>query len=254
MRFVNSITVLSLVGLGLAAPGITDAVGAGGVPGSGALGLGLLGLRDEDEHGYKQKGHGRGVRRQVGPPAAPIPPNDDGELSATTLLRTRGDSEGDDGHGRGEHDSQSDGQNRGKPKPKPKGKGQGSGKEHDSSKGKTKSHKGQGPSKGDGKGKGKGKGKCNDARHTPCLHGDDVDTLVAAYTRMLSSWNDTDAKYLADNFVDYSDSINILAGIPLGSPSFPTKEAFIEHQHTQVSRGPASDVPSPVPPCSPSPP
>ncbi|KAK3899273.1 hypothetical protein C8A05DRAFT_18268 [Staphylotrichum tortipilum] len=89
----------------------------------------------------------------------------------------------------------------------------------------------EGEAKGDGKGK--GKGKCNDTRHAPCLRPEDVNTLVDAYTRMLSKWNDEDAKYLADNFIDRSDSINILAGIPLGSPTFPTKEAFIDHEHTQ---------------------
>ncbi|KAK3305183.1 uncharacterized protein B0T15DRAFT_484880 [Chaetomium strumarium] len=83
----------------------------------------------------------------------------------------------------------------------------------------------------------RGHGKSSNGRDKPkpgtCLHQGDVDTLVDAYRRMLSGWNDADAKYLADTFVDTSDSINILAGIPLGSPTFPSKEAFIEHQHVQ---------------------
>ncbi|AEO64708.1 89baec30-7980-4b84-924c-cc1fdbf36485 [Thermothielavioides terrestris] len=78
----------------------------------------------------------------------------------------------------------------------------------------------------------KGKSK---SRHTEtCLCQDDVDTLVDAYVRILSKWNETaDAKYLADDFADYSDSINILAGLPLGGPTFPTKQAFIDHENTQ---------------------
>lgn len=82
--------------------------------------------------------------------------------------------------------------------------------------------------------KSKDKGKCHEAQHTPCLNEDDTDTLVKAYVRMISNWNDADAKYLAEDFVDRSDSINSLARIPLGSPTFPSKQAFIDHQHTQV--------------------
>ncbi|KAK4223398.1 hypothetical protein QBC38DRAFT_487796 [Podospora fimiseda] len=66
-----------------------------------------------------------------------------------------------------------------------------------------------------------------------CLWPSDVKTLVDAYVRMLTKWNDADAVYLASDFVDNSDSINQLAGIPLGTPTFPSKEAFIEHQHVQ---------------------
>lgn len=68
-----------------------------------------------------------------------------------------------------------------------------------------------------------------------CLCQKDADTLTAAYLRMIGGWNDADAKYLADTgFTDTSDSINILAGVPLGSVIFPTKQAFIDHQHVAV--------------------
>jgi hypothetical protein len=149
------------------------------------------------------------------------------EVDVDDILGTRGEGK-HDSHGKGKADGQSNSNSKGK------GKGQGKGKGKDQSKSKTKP-KGDHQGSGSGQGKGKGKGKCNDARHTGCLHPEDVDTLVDAYVRMLSKWNDTDAKYLADDgFVDTSDSINILAGIPLGSPTFPTKQAFIDHQHTQV--------------------
>ena len=73
-----------------------------------------------------------------------------------------------------------------------------------------------------------------DARHSPCLNSGDIDKLVDAYKRIISNWNDADAKYLADNFRDTSDSINILAGIPLGSDTFPNKAAFLNHMQTNV--------------------
>ncbi|KAK4168484.1 hypothetical protein QBC43DRAFT_376098 [Cladorrhinum sp. PSN259] len=75
-------------------------------------------------------------------------------------------------------------------------------------------------------------GFSRDSRPT-CLWKSDVDALVDAYVRMITKWNDEDAVYLASDFVDRSDSINQLAGIPLGQPTFPTKDAFIEHQHDQ---------------------
>jgi hypothetical protein len=61
-----------------------------------------------------------------------------------------------------------------------------------------------------------------------------VEELVDAYDRIISAWNDADAVYLADEFRDTSDSINILAGIPLGSATFPTKDAFLYHMQTQA--------------------
>jgi hypothetical protein len=73
-----------------------------------------------------------------------------------------------------------------------------------------------------------------DARGSPCLNSGDVDKLVDTYQRIISNWNDADAKYLADNFRDTSDSINILAGIPLGSDTFPNKAAFLNHMQTNV--------------------
>lgn len=38
------------------------------------------------------------------------------------------------------------------------------------------------------------------------------------------------AKYLSPNFTDYSDSINWMAGIPLGSVTFPSRDAFDKGQ------------------------
>jgi hypothetical protein len=156
--------------------------------------------------------------------------NDQEEYDNAEDEEGQGQGEGDDDEGEGE--TEQDGQAKGKGgKSKSKSKGKGK-KTKTKSKGKNKSHDGE--------------SKCHAARHAPCLYPGAVDTLVNAYVRMISKWNDTDAKYLADNFVDTSDSINILAGIPLGSPTFPTKQAFIDHQHTQVSPSPPIPTSSPL--------
>ncbi|KAK4142675.1 uncharacterized protein C8A04DRAFT_13055, partial [Dichotomopilus funicola] len=65
-----------------------------------------------------------------------------------------------------------------------------------------------------------------------CLLPEDVTTLVDAYVRILSAdhWDDANGKYLADNFIDRSDSINSLAGKPLGTATFPTKKSFIDYE------------------------
>lgn len=88
---------------------------------------------------------------------------------------------------------------------------------------------GQGLGKGLGWGNNGNNGNCGN-----CMRPDDAQTLVDAYVRMISGWDDADAKYLAENFRDTSDSINQLAGKPLGSDTFPTKQSFIDHQHEQV--------------------
>ncbi|GAB1319718.1 SnoaL-like domain-containing protein [Madurella fahalii] len=82
--------------------------------------------------------------------------------------------------------------------------------------------------RGNGNGNGNGKGW----GYGQCMHANDAQTLVDAYVRMISGWNDADAKYLAESFRDTSDSINQLAGKPLGSDTF-NKQSFIDHQHEQ---------------------
>ncbi|KAJ9654451.1 hypothetical protein H2198_006531 [Neophaeococcomyces mojaviensis] len=52
---------------------------------------------------------------------------------------------------------------------------------------------------------------------------------------MLSAYNNSTANaLLADNFVDASDSIDYLAVITLGSPTFPFEAAFEQGQGTQA--------------------
>jgi hypothetical protein len=66
-----------------------------------------------------------------------------------------------------------------------------------------------------------------------CLCQSDVDELTNAYTSMLGHWEDKWADYLNDeSFVDWSDSINLLAKLEPGFPIFPNKAAFLAHQAT----------------------
>ncbi|KAK0616409.1 hypothetical protein B0T14DRAFT_523098 [Immersiella caudata] len=70
-----------------------------------------------------------------------------------------------------------------------------------------------------------------------CLCKADVDELVDAYVTILSAsaWDPENEKYIHDDFLDVSDSINTLippAGLPLGNPIF-NKETFIQHQIDQ---------------------
>lgn len=60
-----------------------------------------------------------------------------------------------------------------------------------------------------------------------CLSQSDAASLADIYAKLVGAFDKaTGDKYLADNFTEYSDSINQLAGIPLGSVTFPTKAAF----------------------------
>ncbi|KAK1759932.1 hypothetical protein QBC47DRAFT_398735 [Echria macrotheca] len=73
------------------------------------------------------------------------------------------------------------------------------------------------------------------ARHDKdkCLKKNDVDYLVAAYKSILTKWEPAKADFIADHgFFDYSDSINVIAGIPTGFPIFPNKTAFVSHENT----------------------
>jgi hypothetical protein len=63
----------------------------------------------------------------------------------------------------------------------------------------------------------------------------DVDRLVEAYKLINSAWEDSYADYIADDFRDTSDSINILTSIPLGSVTFATEAAYIAFQKNRVS-------------------
>ncbi|KAL2130336.1 hypothetical protein VTI74DRAFT_6587 [Chaetomium olivicolor] len=204
----------------VSAPGVPTPPGAKDEEGDSVSG-GLItrGEGDHDEHGGEQKGKDQGKGKGKGKGQS----NEQSKQKGEGKSNGNGNGEGQ-GKGKDNNQSKSKGEgksNKGQSKPngqKTKAEGQAQGKDQTQSKGK-------------GKGKENG-GKCNTARHE-CLHHEDIDELVNAYQRMLSKWDDADAKYLSDNFVDTSDSINILAGIPLGGPTFPTKQAFIDHQHTQ---------------------
>lgn len=72
------------------------------------------------------------------------------------------------------------------------------------------------------------------ARGNNCLPAGVAQQLVNGFLSLISAFNsDTANAILADNFMDTSDSINYLAGIPLGSPTFPSKAAFEQGQGSQ---------------------
>ncbi|KAK0708656.1 hypothetical protein B0H67DRAFT_463260, partial [Lasiosphaeris hirsuta] len=65
-----------------------------------------------------------------------------------------------------------------------------------------------------------------------CLCQSDVDGLISAYVNIITLWKPEYADFLHESFIDYSDSINVLAGVPTGVPIFPTKQDFIDHETT----------------------
>jgi len=69
-----------------------------------------------------------------------------------------------------------------------------------------------------------------------CLHPSVATQIVNEFLSLISAFNSNTANaLLADNFVDTSDSINYIAGVPLGSPTFPAKAAFVQGQGSQPS-------------------
>lgn len=60
-----------------------------------------------------------------------------------------------------------------------------------------------------------------------CLSADVAAEIVNDFLSLIGNFNlDLANLLIADSFVDTSDSIDYLAGIPLGSPTFPSKAAF----------------------------
>jgi len=71
-----------------------------------------------------------------------------------------------------------------------------------------------------------------------CLSAGDAAYLVSGFASLLTDFQASVANaILADDFTDTSDSINFLAGIPLGSVTFPSKAAFIAGQGAQPPIG-----------------
>ncbi|KAI0020360.1 hypothetical protein F4780DRAFT_742120 [Xylariomycetidae sp. FL0641] len=71
----------------------------------------------------------------------------------------------------------------------------------------------------------------NGTRGPKCLSSSDSQELADNYADLIGNFSaDKADALLTDDFVDISDSINSLAGKPLGSTTFPTKEAFKQGQ------------------------
>ncbi|KAK8106983.1 uncharacterized protein PG998_008996 [Apiospora kogelbergensis] len=63
--------------------------------------------------------------------------------------------------------------------------------------------------------------------HGKCLTKAAVDKITHDYAQVIGNYTDALAdQFLAADFSDTSDSINALAGIPLGNVTFPNKAAF----------------------------
>ncbi|OAL35651.1 hypothetical protein AYO20_05032 [Fonsecaea nubica] len=69
---------------------------------------------------------------------------------------------------------------------------------------------------------------------TKCLTQGTVESIVDGFGKLISAYTDADAqRLLADDLVDYSDSINSLIGAPVGTATFPSKAAFMAGQGSQ---------------------
>lgn len=71
-----------------------------------------------------------------------------------------------------------------------------------------------------------------------CLTSTDAQNLVTGFASLLTAYTNATAEaLLAGDFSDTSDSINFLAGNPLGSTTFPSKGAFEAGQGSQPPIG-----------------
>jgi len=76
------------------------------------------------------------------------------------------------------------------------------------------------------------------SRNSACLDESVAAEIVSQFGSLLSNYsNSTANNLLASDFVDTSDSINYLAGIPLGGATFPSKQAFELGQGSQPPVG-----------------
>lgn len=67
-----------------------------------------------------------------------------------------------------------------------------------------------------------------------CLTSADATSLVNSFQSLISNYTlATAEKVLTSDFTDTSDSINMMAGYPLGSTTFPSKAAFEAGQGSQ---------------------
>jgi len=72
---------------------------------------------------------------------------------------------------------------------------------------------------------------------TKCLNWDTANYLATSFQSLIVAYSSTVAdKVLADDLLDYSNSILSLQGLPLtGAPAFPSKAAFEQGQGSQPS-------------------
>jgi hypothetical protein len=64
-----------------------------------------------------------------------------------------------------------------------------------------------------------------------CMTRDEAKGMVDIYAKLIANYTEADCvKYCADDFADFSDSINTFLFLPLGGPTFATKKIFMEAQ------------------------
>jgi hypothetical protein len=81
-----------------------------------------------------------------------------------------------------------------------------------------------------------GKGGLWGGKHDPtkCLNWDTANYLATSFQSLIAAFSTTTAEaVLADDFVDFSNSILSLIGQPVDVPAFTSKEAFIQGQGSQ---------------------
>jgi hypothetical protein len=85
-----------------------------------------------------------------------------------------------------------------------------------------------------------------------CLSKAEVEELSAAYARLIGAFKKDDLKYLSEDWLDFSQSINTFIGDPYAEPPLTfNKDAFAATQAAQVDRPtPLKIVASPVVDCN----
>jgi len=68
-------------------------------------------------------------------------------------------------------------------------------------------------------------------RQAQCMNAEETKEMVEIYRKIIAEYTEPlGEKYVAKDFVDLSDSINTFIHLPLGGPTFPTRENFLEVQ------------------------
>lgn len=74
------------------------------------------------------------------------------------------------------------------------------------------------------------------SRDQTCITRNEAKDIVDVYARLIANYTASDCeKYCAEDFADWSDSINKFIFKPLGEPTFGTKQIFMDAQASNPS-------------------